>query len=113
LEKCGINENEERQLIENSTLKKPLSFNTSNPNIPSINSEKNFLNETVIKAKLERKYNEYNIKIFNSGCVEMLNIGFNFFIKNLLNNLEKAAAFEKNSDNLAGFLKNTENIVLI
>ena len=41
----------------------------------------------------------------------MLNIGFNYFVKNLLNNLEKAAALEKNSDTLQGFLKNVENIV--
>lgn len=76
-----------------------------------MNSEKNVLNENIVKSKFEKKMNEYNLKNVNQGCLEMLNIGFNTFIKNLLNNLEKVAAIEKNSESLNGFLKNTENIV--
>lgn len=111
MEKCGINEIEERQLIENSSSKK-LNYNSSNQNLSSLmNSEKNVLNEAIVKSKFEKKLNEYNMKSVNPGSIEMLNIGFNLFIKNLLNNLEKVAAIEKNSESLAGFLKNTENIV--
>ena len=77
-----------------------------------MNSEKNILNENIVKSKFEKKMNEYSLKNVNQGCLEMLNIGFNTFIKNLLNNLEKVAAIEKNSESLNGFLKNTENIVL-
>lgn len=76
-----------------------------------MNSEKNVLNENIVKSKFEKKMNEYSLKNVNQGCLEMLNIGFNTFIKNLLNNLEKVAAIEKNSESLNGFLKNTENIV--
>lgn len=95
-------------------MKKTSNFNnnSSSQNFSSMNnSEKNLLNELVVKSKFERKSNEYNIKILNSGYIEMLNIGFNFFIKNLLNNLEKVAAIEKNSETLGGFLKDTANIV--
>ena len=77
-----------------------------------MNSEKNVLNENIVKSKFEKKMNEHNLKNVNQGCLEMLNVGFNTFIKNLLNNLEKVAAIEKNSESLNGFLKNTENIVL-
>ena len=76
-----------------------------------MNSEKNVLNENIVKSKFEKKMNEHNLKNVNQGCLEMLNVGFNTFIKNLLNNLEKVAAIEKNSESLNGFLKNTENIV--
>ena len=86
--------------------------NSSSQNFSSMmNSEKNLLNELVVKSKFERKAVEYSIKNFSSGCIEMLNIGFNIFIKNMLNNLENVAAVEKNSENLGGFLKNSANIV--
>ena len=98
--------------MENNTSKK-IAYNVSGQSLSSLmNSEKNVLNENIVKSKFEKKLNEFNMKNVNPGCLEMLNIGFNAFIKNLLHNLEKVAAVEKNSESLSGFLKNTENIVL-
>lgn len=107
METLGINENEERELIEKSNLKKI--SNQSAP--PLIYTEKYVLNEIPLKAKLEKKMDDLNIKIANSSCVEMINIGFNFFIKNFLTNLEKIASMERNSETLQGFTQSTETIV--
>lgn len=114
LEKCGVNESEERQLIENSSTRKLVIGYNSSQNLALMgSSEKNILNESIIKSKFERKMNEYGMKNLSPGCYEMLSIGFNMFVKNLLTNLERIAAIEKNSDTLSGFIKNSDNIVRI
>lgn len=109
LEAIGINENEERELIEKSNMKRNIIQTTNNS---YGYHEKFLLNENVLKLKLEKKTQETNIKISNANCMDMFNMGFGFFLKNMLNNLEKVAALEKNSETLQGFLQKTENIVL-
>lgn len=108
LEAIGINENEERELIERSNMKKNVVQTTNNS---YGYHEKFLLNENALKAKLEKKMTETNIKISSANCMEMFNIGFSFFVKNLLTNLEKVAAIEKNSETLQGFMQKTENMV--